>query len=70
LIIPPKEPKQDFNRHVKEPSRIWKKKQDKLNIEECSIALQAQSRKSDWYVDNGCLRHMIGDKGRFVTLKK
>jgi hypothetical protein len=37
--------------------------QDKLNIEECLIALQAQSRKSDWYIDNG-------DKDRFVNLKK
>jgi hypothetical protein len=36
LIVPPKEPKQDFNNHVKEPSRIWKgSKINKLNIEEC-----------------------------------
>jgi hypothetical protein len=70
LIVPPKEPKKDFNSHVKEPSRIWKRKQDKLNIEECLISLQAQRRKSDWYVDSGCSKHMTGDKDRFVTLKK
>lgn len=41
-----------------------------MNVEECSIALQAQSRRNDWYVDSGCSKHMIGDKDRFVTLKK
>jgi hypothetical protein len=70
LIVPPREPKQDFNNHVKEPSRIWKRKQDELNIEECVISLQAQSRKSEWYVDSGCSKHMTGDKDIFVTLKK
>jgi hypothetical protein len=70
LIIPPKELKQLFNGHVKEPSRIWKRKQDKLNIEECSISLQAQSRKNDWYVDNGFSKNMTGGKERIVTLKK
>jgi hypothetical protein len=68
LIVPPKEPKQYFNSH--EPSRIWKRKQDKLNMEECLISLQSQSKKNDWYVDNGCSKHMIGDKDKFVTLKK
>jgi hypothetical protein len=45
LIVPPKEPKQDFNSHIKEPSRIWKGEQDKLNIEECSISLQCERKK-------------------------
>jgi hypothetical protein len=39
LIVPPKEPKQEFNNHQKGPSRIWIRKQDKLNVEECSLAL-------------------------------
>jgi hypothetical protein len=62
LIVPPREPKQDFNIHVKEPSRIWKRKQDELNIEECAIALQAQSRKSEWYVNSGYSKH--DDRGQ------
>jgi hypothetical protein len=41
-----------------------------MNIEECLISIQGQRRKSDWYVDSGCSNHMIGDKDRFVTLKK
>jgi hypothetical protein len=45
LIVPLKEPKKDFNIHVKEPSIIWKRKQDNMNIKECVIALQAQKRK-------------------------
>jgi hypothetical protein len=39
LISPPKEPKQDFNNYAKGLSRIWIRKQDKLNVEECSLAL-------------------------------
>jgi hypothetical protein len=70
LIVPPKEPKQDFNSHVKEPSRIWKRKKDKLNIKECSISLQAQSKKVIGTIDNGCSNHMTGDKDNFLTLKK
>jgi hypothetical protein len=34
------------------------------------FSLQPQDRKSDWYVDSGCSKHMIGDKNRFLTLKK
>jgi hypothetical protein len=70
LIVPPREPKQDFNSRVKEPSRMWKRKQEKLNIEKCVIALQAQSRKSEWYIDSGCSKHMTRDKDIFATLKK
>jgi hypothetical protein len=70
FIVPPKEPKKYFDSHVKEPSRIWKRKQDKMNIEEFCIALQAQRRKSDWYVDSGCSKHMTCDKDMFVTIKK
>jgi hypothetical protein len=39
LIVPPREPKQEFNNHKKGPSRISIRKQDKLNVEECSLAL-------------------------------
>jgi hypothetical protein len=65
LIVPPKEPKQGLNSH-----KIWRRKQDKVNIEECSISLQAQRKKSDWHVKSGCPKHMTDDKDRFVTLKK
>ena len=70
LIFPVNEPKKDFNNHVKEPSRIWKRDQDNLNIKECAISLQAQNRKSERYVDNCCSKHMTWDKDKFVTLRK
>ncbi|MGV7343237.1 hypothetical protein PJI17_31560, partial [Mycobacterium kansasii] len=31
-------------------------------------ALKASSH-SKWYLDSGCFRHMIGDKGLFTSLK-
>jgi hypothetical protein len=49
---------------------MCKKKQDKISIEECSISLQDQIRKSDWYTDNGFTKHMTGDKEMFITLEK
>jgi hypothetical protein len=41
-----------------------------LKVEECGFASQAQNRRSHWYIDNGRLKHMTGDKNIFVTLKK
>jgi hypothetical protein len=70
LIVPPNEPKQNKNIHKQEPQRIWRRKWDQFNNEECSLALQEQHKKSWWYVDNGCLKHMTGDKKKFLTLKK
>jgi hypothetical protein len=43
---------------------------EKKKKNQCSLALQAQHKKSDWYVDSGCSKHMTGDKNRFLTLKK
>jgi hypothetical protein len=70
LIISPREPKNNINNHKQEPQRIWRRKQDQFNTKECSLSLQAQHKKSGWYVDNGCSKHMTGDKNMFLTLKK
>jgi transposase InsO family protein len=67
LTIPPREPKKNIKQ---EPKRIWRRKQYQFNTEECSLSLQAQQNKSGWYVDNTCLKNMIGDKNMFLTLKK
>jgi hypothetical protein len=48
---------------------IRKKKED-LKVEECGFVLQAQNRRSYWYIDSGCANHMNGEKNRFVTLNK
>jgi hypothetical protein len=70
LIVPPREPKKNINSHKQEPQRIWIRKKDQLNTEECNLSLQYQHKKHGWYVDSGCSKHMKGDKDRFLKLKK
>jgi hypothetical protein len=65
LTIPPRESKKNISSQISEPQGIWKRKQN-----QCSLSLQAQHRKSDWYVDSGCSKHMTGDRNMFLTLKK
>jgi hypothetical protein len=48
----------------------WIRKQDQYKNEECTITLQAKQKKHGWYVDNGYSKHMIGDKDKFLTLRK
>ena len=33
------------------------------------MCLAAEGKKRIWYLDSGCLRHMMGDKEAFVTLR-
>jgi hypothetical protein len=70
LIVLPREPKHNINNHKQEPQRIWRRKKYQFNTKECPLALQAQHKKSGWYVDNGCSNHMTGDKNVFLTLRK
>jgi hypothetical protein len=65
LTILPREPKKNIERHISKPQEICKRKHN-----QCSFSLQAQHRKSDWYVDNGFSKHMTGDKNKFLTLEK
>ena len=39
-----------------------------MNVEKCTIALQAQNNNNQWCGDSGCSKHMIGDKDAFVSL--
>ena len=32
--------------------------------------LHVQNKRDEWYKDNGCLRHTIRDKTKFITLNK
>jgi hypothetical protein len=48
-------------------TKYWKKKSENLNIEKCTIALQAE-HKVKWVVDSGCSKHMTGRKQLFVEL--
>ena len=51
----------------KEKKNLWKEKASK---EECLISLKAQDEEDLWYVDSGCSKHMIGNKDKFLNLKK
>jgi hypothetical protein len=48
----------------------WIKKQYQYSNEECTIALTTKQKKHGWYVDNGCSKHMTGDRDNFLTLQK
>jgi hypothetical protein len=68
MTIPPKEPQQSHNQ---EPQKItWIRKQDQYSNEECTVSLQDKQNKHGWYVDSGCLKHMTGDRNKFLTLQK
>ena len=34
------------------------------------IALHAQNKENQWYVDSGCSSHMTGNPTNFLTFKK
>jgi hypothetical protein len=48
----------------------WIRKKYQYSNEECTITLQDKHKKRGWYVDGGCSKHMIGDKYKFLTLRK
>jgi hypothetical protein len=71
MTVSPKEPQQNNNSHRQEPHKTtWIRKQDQYNNEEYTVSLQAKQKKRDWYVDSGCLKHVTGDKAKFITLQK
>jgi hypothetical protein len=46
----------------------WIRKQYQYNNEECTLTLQAKKKNRGWYIDSGCLKHMTGDRDKFLTL--
>jgi hypothetical protein len=71
MKIPPREPQQNNNNHRQEPQkRTWIRKPNQYNNEECTLALQDKQKKRGWYVDNGCSKHTIGNRDRFLKLRK
>jgi hypothetical protein len=71
MKVPPREPQNNNNNHIHEPQkRTWIRKHNQYSNEECTLALQVKQKKRGWYVDNGCSKHMKGDKDMFITLIK
>jgi hypothetical protein len=50
--------------------KVWIRKHNQYSNEECTLTLQAKQKKCGWYVENGCSKHMTGDKDRFIPLRK
>ena len=48
----------------------WRENQGKQKIEECELALQAHDQKDQWCIDNGCSRHMTGDKNHIHKIER
>ena len=48
----------------------WIRKQYEYSNEECTISLQDKQKKRGWYFDNGCSKHMTGERDKFLTLQK
>jgi hypothetical protein len=71
MTIPPKEPQQNNISHIQEPQkRTWIRKQDQYSNEECTLSLQDKHKKRGWYVDNGCSKHMTGDREGFLHYER
>eukprot|EP00253_Pinus_taeda_P036618 PITA_36618 len=43
-------------------SKVWRKKEFQSEI--CGIALFTAGQENQWYIDNGCSKHMTGDKDK------
>jgi hypothetical protein len=46
--------------------KFWKKKESN----KCGLVLSAQRKMNPWYIDSGCSKHMMGDKGKFLSLSE
>jgi hypothetical protein len=71
MTVLPKIPQQNNNSHRQEHQKTtWIRKQDQYSNEQCTISIIAKQNKRGWYVDSGCSKNMIGDKEKFLTLRK
>ena len=51
------------------PTIIWEKKENSSK-EDCRLALIAEDKEDEWYIDSGCSTHITGNKYKFISLKK
>jgi hypothetical protein len=49
-----------------ENDKFWKKKES----DKCGLVLSAQRKMNPWYIDSGCSKHMMGNKGKFLYLSE
>jgi hypothetical protein len=58
-------PKYDKRTNIPINQKVWKKRQTK-----CKVALYAKNQGCQWYIDNGCSKHMTGDQSKFLKLNE
>jgi hypothetical protein len=58
-------PKYDKRINIPINQKVWKKRQT-----ECKVALYAKNQGCQWYIDNGCSKHMNGDQSKFLKLNE
>jgi hypothetical protein len=46
--------------------KVWKKKES----DKCRLVFSTQTQTNPWYIDSGCSKYMIGDKGKFLSLSE
>jgi hypothetical protein len=49
---------------------LWKRKQEEPKKEECGLAMYVQDKRSQWYIDSGCSKHMTWDQIKFPIIRK
>jgi hypothetical protein len=54
------------SKSLAENVKFWKKKES----DKCGLVLSIQRKTNPWYIDSGCSKHMIGDKGKFLSLSE
>ena len=52
------------DKQMETTSKVWKKKT--IEFENFGLALYVGDQENIWYIDNGCSKHMIGDKDKFM----
>jgi hypothetical protein len=46
--------------------KVWKKKES----DKCGLVLSAQRKMNPWYIYNGCSKHIMGDKCKYISLSE
>jgi hypothetical protein len=55
-----------YSKSPAENVKFWKKKES----DKCGLVLSAQRKMNPWYIDSGCSKHMMRDKGKFLSLSE
>ena len=66
----PKHPIKNSKIQEEKHKKTWKEKQLEQKGTEFKIDLYAKDKRSQWYVDSGCSKHMTRDQDKFLSMKR